>query len=339
MEIFIDMDGVLCDFDTQFSSLKGIPRSKVKGYKSPDMWKIIERAGEEYWSQMGWNPGGRELWNFLRNFKPIILSSPMRHDSCTTGKLKWVAENLGKVPVILESKKYIYSKPGAILIDDLEKNIGPWRDNGGIGILHDETNIPGTIEKVRRALNEKAASVLIDKVASALENKGLLKEAYELDIVSNTLEAFEKYKSRPVVIDPYDSIVQQAVRALGPALKDIDVIKLETSCPGDRLAWVSNQDLIKGKPGMQRVIHLCLNKIKDNFKKKYNNSFTMNDPEEQKQMQKVIVQFLKDVVLPHEAEHVHQEMEHGGDFGSGAEQKAERAENWKAVEDMGYKRK
>jgi len=160
-------------------------------------------------------------------------------------------------------------------------------------------------------------------------------------IILNVIKKFaaEQFRSHPVIIDPFDDIVQKAVLDLGPALKDVDVIKLEPTCPNDRLAWVTNEDLFKGKPGKQRVIHLCLKKIKDKFSKAKGDQFTITDPSEIKKMKDVVKQFIKDVVIPHEAEHVRQEMEHGGEFGHSSEPKAEQAENWKAVEEMGFKKK
>jgi len=340
MKIYVDMDGVLTDFEGQLADLLGISRKAAKGYKSSSMWKKVEDAGESFWSTMEWMPGGKELWDFVKDYNPTILSSPIRHKSSHSGKREWVKKHLGDFPVILDSEKYTHAKPGDILIDDLSKNIDPWNDHKGVGILHKDAK--STISVLKKLLSDEKKGNLpeqIDKVASLLESKGLLKEAYELDVVSNTLEAFQTFKNRPVVIDPYDAMVQKAVQALGPVLSDVDVIKLETSCAGNKLAWVSNQDLIKGAPGKQRVIHLCLNKIKDNFKKQHGNSFTLSSPKEQQQMQQTIIQFLKDVVLPHETEHIHQEMEHGGTFGTNPEQGAEHAENWKAIEDMGYKKR
>jgi len=340
MKIYVDMDGVLCNFAKKSSEISGVPEFKIKEYPDDKMWDLIKKEGESYWSTMEWQPGGKELWDFVKDYGPTILSAPIDDKSCHSGKKKWVKEHLRDVPVILEVDKFKHSEPEAILIDDMPKNIDPWKEKGGIGILH--KNAKDTIKKLKKYLEdntEKKVASALDKVASSLEEKGHLKEAYGLDVIANTIEAFETFRNKPVVIDPYDSMVQKAVQALGPALKNVDVIKLEPNCSGNRLAWVSNQDLIKGRHGKQRVIHLCLNKIKQNFKNKYNNSFTISSPEEQKQMQKVIVQFLKDVVIPHETEHIHQEMEHGGEFGPSSEQKAEKVENWKAVEEMGYKKK
>lgn len=340
MKIFVDMDGVLCNFEKKAAETLGVPLTKKIDYDDEKTWEKINAEGSKFWSTMEWLPDGKELWDFVKDLNTTILSSPPKEESCSKGKREWIKKNLGDVPVILDSEKYLYAVPGAVLIDDLAKNIDPWQDHKGIGILHKGT--ASTLNFLKKLLADEKRGNLpeqVDKIADILERKGLIKEAHDLDVIANTLEALDLFRNKPVVLDPYDAIVQEAVRSLGPVLKNVDVIKLETSCSGNKLAWVSNQDLIKGAPGKQRVIHLCLNKIKENFKEKYKNTFTLSDPSEQKQMKGIIVQFLKDVVLPHEAEHIRQEMEHGGEFGSGSEQKAERAENWKAVEEMGFKKK
>ena len=73
--------------------------------------------------------------------------------------------------------------------------------------------------------------------------------------------------------------------------------------------------------------------------KKYNDTFTMSNPQERKQMEDVIVQYLKDVIIPHEKVHIKQETENKGDFGINPEQDAERAEDWGTMNEMGYRKK
>jgi hypothetical protein len=145
--------------------------------------------------------------------------------------------------------------------------------------------------------------------------------------------------NRPVVIDPYDAIVQEAVREMGSELKGVDVIKLESSCPGNKAGWVSNQDLFKGKPGKQRVIHLCLKDIQNNFRKMFGQKYVLTNPQHASDMKKIIKQYLTDVVLPHERAHIEQELEHGGEFGPSAEPKAQQVETWKNLEQMGIKKR
>jgi len=141
-----------------------------------------------------------------------------------------------------------------------------------------------------------------------------------------------KFKDKPVVIDPYDPIVQKAVQESG--LKGIDVIKLEPTCSGDRIAWVSNQDLLKGTPGKERVIHLCLNKIKDQYKKTHGQPISITDTSQYNNIKDLIKDYLKNVVLPHEKTHIDQVIEHGGKFGPSPELEAERAENWQNMQKL-----
>ncbi len=113
---------------------------------------------------------------------------------------------------------------------------------------------------------------------------------------------------------------------------------METTGAGNRAGWVSNFDLIKGIPGKERVIHLCLNKIKDHFKKHFGQAFSISDHSQQQKMKEIIKEYLK-VVLQHETEHINQELEHGGKFGPNPESGAEKAEDWSKLKELGVIKK
>jgi hypothetical protein len=49
---------------------------------------------------------------------------------------------------IFENNKFKHCDSGDILIDDMEKNIIPWRNAGGIGILHGNTY--NTIQQLKK---------------------------------------------------------------------------------------------------------------------------------------------------------------------------------------------
>jgi tRNA nucleotidyltransferase (CCA-adding enzyme) len=132
-------------------------------------------------------------------------------------------------------------------------------------------------------------------------------------------------RNHPVIISPYDDIVDKAYHEIQPR-PQVDVIKLESTCPGDRIAWVSNQDLLTGQPGKQRVIHLCLKKIKDKFQKDFGTSFSVTDPQQRQKFKELIKDQLKYIVIPHEMKHIDQELTHGGQFPTSAEPEAEKAE-------------
>jgi len=141
-QIYCDMDGVLCDFEKQFVNFFKISEDEFKAkYSEDSFWKLITKAGVDYWDTMPWMPDGKDLWYAIKSKNPIILSSPGRMPKAPVGKKKWVKRELGRdVLVILKesAKKKELASESAILIDDREVNIRAWKANKGIGILHTE---------------------------------------------------------------------------------------------------------------------------------------------------------------------------------------------------------
>ena len=138
-KIFLDMDGVLVDFDQQFQELTGMmPRAFEAKHGSKGFWEAIETAGVGFWRGMEWMPGGEALYNRVSKFDHALLSSPSRSETSKIGKRLWRRDKTPNTKLIL-SRSYLkknYAAPNHILIDDREDNIQQWRDAGGIGILY-----------------------------------------------------------------------------------------------------------------------------------------------------------------------------------------------------------
>jgi len=111
------------------------------------MYRLVS-DDEEFWANLEWMPGGKELWEHIKPHNPIILTSPMSGDGSKSGKIIWCERELGldKDRIILETKKYKYAKPNALLIDDFTKNVDPFREHGGKAIHH--TSTQKTIEEL-----------------------------------------------------------------------------------------------------------------------------------------------------------------------------------------------
>lgn len=131
------MDGVLCDFERAYRELTSIDL-EGKHLDGKSFWAPINKAGVKFWSEMNWMEDGRELWNYIEQYKPKLLSAPSFEDSSRVGKHEWVERELYGVPLLLRSAKHKkdFAEPNAILIDDREDNINDWVESGGIGILH-----------------------------------------------------------------------------------------------------------------------------------------------------------------------------------------------------------
>jgi len=150
--IYIDLDGVLVDFDRGFTELgKGDPESFKETHTDKEFWDAV-REKPHFFLGLGWMPDGRELWNYVKGLNPIILTrvGPVPH--CAQDKRDWVEKNLGSdIKIIPTTKKEKYANESSILIDDMEKNLYPWMDAGGISIKH--TSAENTIKKLKYILD------------------------------------------------------------------------------------------------------------------------------------------------------------------------------------------
>jgi len=92
---------------------------------------------------------GKQLWDYIKKYEPTLLSAPSRANESRLGKRLWVKNNIPGTKLILTSAstKKNYAKGNRILIDDRPDNIYQWREAGGIGILH--VNTEDTIKQLK----------------------------------------------------------------------------------------------------------------------------------------------------------------------------------------------
>ena len=147
-KIYCDMDGVLADFESGYEKLTGVDL-KGEFQKGDDFWEPISKAGVGFWAGLKWMPDGQKLWDYLKPYKPDLLSAPSREDSSRIGKHVWVKHKIPGTKLILRyaKQKQELATPESILIDDRQVNIDQWEAAGGIGILH--TSADNTISKLK----------------------------------------------------------------------------------------------------------------------------------------------------------------------------------------------
>ena len=149
--IYSDMDGVLVDFNERFKRFSnGVPPTEYEQKFGKDkFWEIIDGTGVRFWVGMDWMSDGKQLWNYIKEYNPTLLSSPSRSNYSRIGKRIWRKRNLPSTKLVLAraANKQNYADPNSILIDDRESNIDQWIKAGGIGILHTDT--ASTINKLK----------------------------------------------------------------------------------------------------------------------------------------------------------------------------------------------
>jgi len=148
--IYLDMDGVLCDFHTEFKIRAGVDTVQYEAeHGTKKFWEFINEQGISFWSEMAPMKDMDELKSFVfDNFLEIgILSSSSRKNGsihAEEGKRLWLqkhnftSEIKDNNIIIVDSArdKQNYAKPGRILVDDYVRNINSWKERGGIGIKH-----------------------------------------------------------------------------------------------------------------------------------------------------------------------------------------------------------
>ena len=152
--IFCDLNGVLMDFNARFEYYTGLEPEVYKQLNGVGpFWKLInDRVGDDFWEGIDWAPGGKSLWELIKNYSPILLTSPSRHNYAVKGKTDWVLDNLGtdRITFCAADKKHSFCKDTYILIDDREDVIRKWKNTGGIGILCKNNNMTPVINTLKQ---------------------------------------------------------------------------------------------------------------------------------------------------------------------------------------------
>lgn len=137
-QVFVDMDGVLADFDTHHETHFGVRPSKLADNVE---WHKV-RAIPNFYRDIPPMPDAYELWDFVTGLDkaPIVLTGiPHSVEEAASNKRAWVEKHLGKRFQVIccpSKEKSLYCQPGDVLIDDWEKYKHLWVQKGGRWITH-----------------------------------------------------------------------------------------------------------------------------------------------------------------------------------------------------------
>lgn len=149
MQLYLDLDGVLADFDRGHEIAFGYrPDRKLKNHK----WELI-RSSPTFFQSLPPMGDMQYLWNFAINSicRPIIITgAALNMGTAYAQKHKWVRKHLGKdVPLIVvpSTEKAHFARPGDILVDDWPKYRAMWEAKGAHWVLH--TDAESSINQLR----------------------------------------------------------------------------------------------------------------------------------------------------------------------------------------------
>jgi len=164
-EIYLDMDGVLADFFTEYAKLAGVEHGNYRDIPpaatDPTLNKMV---GTDFFARLPLCPNAEQVVDVaMRVFGSYnICSSPLRGDHANSEKQKkvWIQKHLNPPPkkiIITPNKaKYATQPDGTpnILVDDRGSNITAWEAAGGVGIKYqaDENTIADLLAGLKRGL-------------------------------------------------------------------------------------------------------------------------------------------------------------------------------------------
>ena len=143
IKIYLDMDGVIADFDKKYKELYKIAPKDADTYKTFDKF-FTTFIAERQFAKLDLMPDALLLINYLKSLSvPTEIlsstSSEKRDAEIREQKVEWLHKHNLTFPINLVPGKRLkrnFSNPNSILIDDTAQNIDQWRAEGGIGILH-----------------------------------------------------------------------------------------------------------------------------------------------------------------------------------------------------------
>lgn len=156
-KIYLDMDGVLCDFQSRYEKLFGEMPAYTREMKDwSENWDAFVQT--EQFKTLDWNKGGKTLLKFVidTDIDFEILSSSggkKHHEKVKAQKKYWLETNgiLVKANIVPgRGNKSKYANSKTVLIDDTPDVIDAFNAAGGYGILH--TEVQDTVKKLKNIL-------------------------------------------------------------------------------------------------------------------------------------------------------------------------------------------
>ena len=137
-ELFLDLDGVLADFDAGAQALLGMtPAEFEERHGKREFWRRIANA-PNFYGTLPQMPDARRLFDAVEHLKPTILTGLPLGNWAAPQKVQWAAEHFPGAPIItcMARDKHQHMKAGDVLVDDRDNHRAAYEREGVVFIHH-----------------------------------------------------------------------------------------------------------------------------------------------------------------------------------------------------------
>lgn len=156
-KLFVDLDGVLADFEKGVKKITGKHPSEQN---KRSMWIQLAKSADFY-SNLDWMSDGKKLWEHIKKYNPTVLTGLPIGNWAKPQKITWCKNKLGEDIRVLTclsrekaqtAKQHTPKTHTPILIDDREELREQWEKAGGIFIHHKTAD--KSIEELEKIINK-----------------------------------------------------------------------------------------------------------------------------------------------------------------------------------------
>lgn len=157
MQLYLDCDGVLADFDRGATAVLGMPpRLYEKRRGIGAFWAALAKH-PDFYGTLPLMPDAMALFEAVRHLDPIILTGLPRGKWAAPQKVRWAAEHFPgtRILTVMAVDKRNHCGSGDILVDDQLRHAHLWEGAGGIFVHHRDAQT--TIATLREIIPEAMA--------------------------------------------------------------------------------------------------------------------------------------------------------------------------------------
>lgn len=157
--IYLDMDGVLCDFMSAV-----VDKYIYDPTKNTINWDMLKHMGSEFWANLQWIREGERLYAWLYQFCieqriSLCILSSIGYREGKIGKKQWIEQHMNINPMCIyfvdnNNDKMQFAEKDALLIDDYGRNVARFIQAGGQAIKFNKS-AKEVIDKLKLLMDEE----------------------------------------------------------------------------------------------------------------------------------------------------------------------------------------